>query len=122
MLTILHLEDHPNLAEIVSIVLDMAGYRVVQAASVSEARSLIAAMRFDLYLLDHCIAAKGESDSGLNLCLEIRAIDRDTPILILTGDPRIDRERAISEGATDLMTKPFDNDDLIKRIGELLAS
>jgi len=63
--------------------------------------------------------------SGLELCRAIRADDelRDTPFIILTSlADSLDVVRGLEAGADNYVTKPYDPDQLLSRIGRTLAS
>jgi FixJ family two-component response regulator len=52
---------------------------------------------------------------GMGLLNEIRALDPDLPVVVLTGFGTIDRCRdALRSGATDFLQKPCEEEDLIK--------
>jgi len=74
----------------------------------------------DLILLDlHMPGFDGfEVLDGLK---DVLAANQFTPVLVLTGDLIAEtRRRALSLGATDFLTKPFDNAELVLRIHNLL--
>src|SRR5436190_10950962 len=61
--------------------------------------------------------------NGLVLLERLKAVEltRDIPVIILTGlNDRSLRRKALEAGATDLLTKPTDADDLVARIANSL--
>jgi len=61
--------------------------------------------------------------SGLTLLKEIRKIDCSVPIVMMTGDHRIETAvKAIKAGATDYIEKPFIGSVLRDRIGRILKA
>lgn len=61
---------------------------------------------------------------GFNLLQQLRAgtlLTPDLPVIVLTADStREARHRALAEGANDFLTKPFDADEVILRVRNLL--
>jgi DNA-binding response OmpR family regulator len=61
--------------------------------------------------------------SGLELMSAIRARRADVPILAITGyATREARAAAVSAGATDFLSKPFDPDELLEKVRRVLPS
>lgn len=89
------------------------GYRVVQAASGSEALRLLRDDRFDILVTDHLMPGM----SGVELAREARTLSPGLPVLLITGYSNI------AEGpGTELprLTKPFRQTDLAQRVSDLL--
>jgi DNA-binding response OmpR family regulator len=58
---------------------------------------------------------------GEQVLQEVRALDADLPVLVLTGRQEVDtRVRCLDRGADDLMTKPFSLHELRARCRALL--
>jgi DNA-binding response OmpR family regulator len=95
-------------------VLRGAGFDVTPAASVSEARALLAQQKFELIVLD--LLAPGRE--GLRLANEIREIHGPAPIIIFVSryvEPPV-RVVALELGADDFVASPFDAEELLARI------
>ncbi|MGJ3241092.1 MAG: response regulator [Anaerolineae bacterium] len=63
--------------------------------------------------------------SGFEVCayLKGQAQTRHIPIMIVTGfDDREDFEKGQSVGANDFITRPFDGDDLLRRVRQLISN
>jgi len=72
---------------------------------------------FDLVLLDIMMPEK----SGYDVCRDIRAINEDVPIIMLTAKgEEIDKVVGLKLGADDYMTKPFGIHELLARISAVL--
>ena len=72
----------------------------------------------DLVVLDLMLPGM----SGYAVCEALRAIDRDLPVLILSARTLAeDRTRGFDVGANQYMTKPFDLDEFLSRVRNLLA-
>jgi DNA-binding response OmpR family regulator len=60
--------------------------------------------------------------SGVDLCKKLREFDAHTPILFYSGAAYDkDKQEAFSSGAQGYLTKPVDNDELIKEVVRLIA-
>jgi DNA-binding response OmpR family regulator len=113
------LEDDDLIAELLETVVAglYSGVSVVLAGTLGEALSQIKNNRFDLYIADRNLP----DGSGLELVRQLRQLDRDVPIVMVSG--RSDREsvlQAAHYGIDGYMTKPFDVESLHERLGKLL--
>jgi DNA-binding response OmpR family regulator len=74
--------------------------------------------KFDLYMIDNWLPG----GSGIDLCKQLREFDSHTPILFYSGAAYDrDKQEAFSSGAQGYLTKPVDNDELIKEVLRLIA-
>ncbi|SEM85767.1 two-component system, OmpR family, response regulator [Loktanella fryxellensis] len=114
---ILLVEDDPALAEALLSLLTSAGYAVDLVHDGEAARTLVAAERFDLMILDLNLP---ELD-GLSVLRAMRAQGNTAAVMILTarGAPE-DRVRGLDLGADDYMAKPFDVREFEARVRSLL--
>lgn len=113
---ILVVDDDARLRQLLSRYLSENGYLVSTAAHADEARGQLAAMEFDLIVLD--VMMPGEN--GVALTRSLRAVN-NVPILMLTamGDTR-DRITGLDAGADDYVGKPFEPRELLLRIASVL--
>lgn len=89
------------------------GHEVVgKATSGEEAIRLASAESPNLILMD--IRLKGEMD-GIEAVTEIKQ-QINTSVIYLTGNSRVNYERALKTEFTDLITKPFTISDLTKSL------
>ncbi len=117
-LRILYAEDDPDVRELVSLVLTYNNYEVVATDNEEVALSSARSSNFDLYLLDNNLY----NSSGFELCKKLREFDTKTPILFYSGTAyAADRERAIINGAQGYLTKPVENQRLIKEVVRLIS-
>jgi two-component system alkaline phosphatase synthesis response regulator PhoP len=115
--SILLVEDEENLHEALKLNLEMEAYEVSSAYTGSEALQLIKKEYFDLVILDIMIP---EMD-GLTVCETIRVQQNQTPILMLSAkDSSSDRVAGLKKGADDYVTKPFNLEELLIRIRNLI--
>ena len=112
---ILFVEDEPTIAEPFGRALARAGFDVVGARSVSEARERCSLRTPDLVLLDLTLP----DGDGRDLCRELRA--SDVPIIMLTArGTELDRVVGLELGADDYVVKPFSGAEVIARIRAVL--
>jgi DNA-binding response OmpR family regulator len=119
--SILVADDEPNIVLSLEFLLKQAGFRVRTASDGQAALAAIAQEPPDLVLLDVMIPGR----DGFAVCQEIRANPawRNTRIIMLTakgGD--IQREKGLSLGADEYVTKPFSTRELVERIRGMLGS
>ena len=117
---ILVVDDDPSIVDLATAVLGSAAYAVAAARTGSDALRLARRERFDLVLLDINMP---EMDGWETLRL-IKADEaiRDLPVVMFSvkGEVR-DKVHGLQEGAVDYLTKPFEVDDLLKRVRRVLG-
>jgi two-component system OmpR family response regulator len=116
---ILVVEDEQHVAVGIKYNLEAEGYRVTLAADGPTALRLFESDQFayDLILLDLMLPGM----SGYRICEEIRNKQESQPILILSARSLSeDRTRGFDVGANQYLTKPFDLDELLARVRNLL--
>jgi response regulator RpfG family c-di-GMP phosphodiesterase len=89
------------------------------AYSVAEAWDKLREQRFDAVVSDITMPGK----TGFDLLENIRSADhtRDVPVIMLTGlNERSLKRRALDLGASDLLNKPVDPEDLVARLRSVL--
>jgi len=115
---ILYVEDDADTRELVSYVLTGANYEVALAENPEQATILAQTASFDLYLIDNWMPGM----SGIDLCSRLREFDADTPILFYSGAAyEQDKRAALAAGAQDYLTKPADNEKLLKEVSRLIS-
>ncbi|WP_187829899.1 response regulator [Siccirubricoccus phaeus] len=114
---LLVVDDDARLRALLQRFLAEQGFRVTTAADAAAARAALAAVAFDLVVLD--VMMPGES--GLQLVESLRREGNDVPVLMLTarGGPD-DRVAGFELGADDYLPKPFDPRELALRIRTIL--
>ena len=112
-------EDEAHLAMGIKYNLVAEGYRVTVFGDGRAALEFFAGARdVDLVVLDLMLPGM----SGYAVCEALREIDRDLPVLILSARTLSeDRTRGFDVGANQYMSKPFDLDEFLSRIRNLLS-
>jgi DNA-binding response OmpR family regulator len=123
MVTVLVIDDEPDLVHMVSLSLLPEGYKVMVANDGASALRLIHAELPDLVLVDwqmpgmdgvaFCKAVRSDADSRI----------RDVPILMLTGRTGAEaRREALEAGVTDYLTKAVGPAQIRSRVRKWLGS
>jgi DNA-binding response OmpR family regulator len=114
---ILVAEDDTNIRLGLVDTLESENYQVMEANDGANALELFNENSFDLILLDIMMPGK----SGYDVCQEIRSIDQNIPIIMLTAKgEEFDKVLGLKLGADDYMTKPFGIHELLARISAVL--
>jgi CheY-like chemotaxis protein/tRNA A-37 threonylcarbamoyl transferase component Bud32 len=110
---ILVVDDEPAAVALMEDFLSGLGYQVVTAGNGVEAMTAMAAQPISLVVTDIDMPHK----SGTVLLRELKALDPELPIILVTGKPSIDTAvTSMKLGAVDYLTKPFD----LHRLRELV--
>jgi DNA-binding NtrC family response regulator len=113
---ILVVDDEPAQRELVSGFLKKQGFDVSAAESGVKALELFRQDSIDLILTDQ----KMPNLSGSDLLQAVRAINPETPVILMTAFGSIEAAvSAIQGGATDYLTKPLNLDELLYRIRQV---
>jgi len=117
---ILVVEDEEHLATGIKYNLDAEGYRVTTVGDGPSALRVIEENPddVDLVILDLMLPGM----SGYAVCEALRAADEDLPVLILSARTLAeDRTRGFDVGANQYLTKPFELDEFLSRVKNLLV-
>jgi two-component system KDP operon response regulator KdpE len=112
--SILIVEDDADTAEMMSELLETAGFTPVFAANAKAAIHAIAANEPDLVLLDLTLP----DANGIDFLRRMR--EQSSLPLIVYGDHKSERVAALNEGADDYVAQPFVPEILVARIRALL--
>lgn len=116
---ILVAEDHENLRRIISTRLEVAGYRVITARDGLEAVHQIRARRPDLTILDVNMPRM----TGFEALETLSKTPPMPPIMLLTASQRpADVAAARRYGVRAFLAKPLNDQLMLKRVAQLLAS
>ncbi len=119
---VLIVEDEPEVQEVERMVVeDLMGCDVTLASSGEEALEKVSEAAPDLVLLDLLLPGI----DGFTVAERIRTKPElaHTRILALSGLTRgEDKERALLAGCNDVLDKPFDIDELVRKVDALVGS
>ncbi len=116
--SVLLVEDHRDIAEMVYEFFEQRGYTVDYAADGVTGLHLAVTNEYDVIVLDLMLPGL----DGVDLCRRLRDdARRDTPVLMLTArDTLDDKVLGLEAGADDYLVKPFEIRELEARIRALL--
>lgn len=118
---ILIIEDSPDVAHLLEILLKPRGFVIESASDGLLGWQQLEKFNPDLILLDIMLPEM----SGIELCKKIKSDSRftNTKILILSAkDSQADRLAGLAIGADDYITKPFHGASLVRKIEFILEN
>lgn len=113
--TVLIIEDDDKAAELLSIHLRNAGYRVERASNADDGLEKVISLRPDLITLD--IIMPGADGWDLLTRLKMDPATASIPVVIISMLE--DRDRGVALGAADYLVKPIGADNLIAAVRRL---
>ncbi len=116
-MNILIVEDDTVTAKQLAALLKQEKYKTDVVFGYKEAQNVLDKYNYALILLDWNL---GDGD-GLTLLQEIREMEINTPVLMLSANSAIDdRVTVLDNGADDYLCKPYSNIELLARMRALL--
>jgi len=110
---ILVLDDDPDLLSIIDLLLAGSGYDVLALADGEMITKHIAEFHPDLILMDVMLARL----DGRSLCQAIKAnLLNIMPVILISGTHNLKQVISQTGPPNDFISKPFDIDDLLKRV------
>jgi twitching motility two-component system response regulator PilH len=113
--TILVIDDSPTEMRLMTGALQGKGYRIVSATDGEEGFARAVAERPDLILLDVVLPKK----NGFQVCRQLKTSPetKDIKVILVTSkNEEADRFWGLRQGADEYLTKPFNEDDLLKAV------
>ena len=112
---VLAVDDHPKVLRFVEIDLRLRGFEVITTTSGSEALELVKSAKPDIVLLDIIMPGM----DGFEVLSKLRDFTQ-LPVIAFSASPGNYHE-AMRLGANDFMPKPFQPDEMARRIKALLG-
>lgn len=110
-------EDNDDIRELVSYLFESEGYVVRSFATATEFKTGIGNTLPDIFLLDIMLP----DGNGMDICNDLKSssASKNIPVVLMSANTN---ETYIGEEslADDFISKPFDIDELVKRVGTLL--
>jgi two-component system, OmpR family, KDP operon response regulator KdpE len=107
---VLVVDDQPKVLKFIEIGLKIRGYIVYCATSGEQALQTIRQEKPDVMLLDMVMPGK----DGFEVLRELRGFSK-MPVIAFSASPG-NQDPAMQAGANDFMHKPFDPDEMVKKI------
>lgn len=118
MATILALDDVLDAVVMIKKILEKKGHEVVAFTDEEDALQHARDHRLDLAILD----IKLKKMNGIAVLEELKKVDPDMKIIMLTGYPTIETARqALRSGASEYCVKPIDKEELEEKVDQVLA-
>ncbi len=117
---ILVAEDSVNVRKLLCVVLQGAGYEVMEAGDGQEALDNISRFTYDMLITDLNMPRL----DGIGLIRKVRKSVRSRflPIIMLTGEVQNEKQvEAMVAGASEWLAKPFKVDQLLAKVHTALA-
>jgi DNA-binding response OmpR family regulator len=114
---LLLVEDDIDLQKVLAQYLELSGFRIYTANHGKHGLQVFRAHHIDLCILDVMMPVM----DGFTLAGEIRSLDPAMPIVFLTAkNQKEDRLKGLKIGADDYITKPFEAEELVLRLHNIL--
>ncbi|HKW74766.1 MAG TPA: sigma-54 dependent transcriptional regulator [Terriglobales bacterium] len=116
--SVLIIDDEAAIRESLETLLEFEGYLVQSAETGEEGLARLGETPYDLVLLDFALPDR----NGLEVLYEIRSRDPQLPVIMITAYGTVDNAvRAMQNGATNFIQKPWDNEKLLADVRTAVA-
>lgn len=115
MVLTLVVEDDDAVLDLIASLLRSAGHEVTTAGDGRQAHDLLLGGTFDLCVLDHDLPGM----TGLEIAGAARAAGTETRFVLVSGQRWLSRQRL--DAVDELVEKPFDPEDFLRLVDELMA-
>lgn len=118
--TVLIIEDEAEIRNFASRVLELEGYRILQAENGEEGMKLVRQRNIGLVLLD----LRLPGDDGWAVLQQIKGEAKllEIPVIVFTASAGVSqREKALSMGAADYLVKPLSATSLTEAVACILG-
>ena len=116
--SVLIIDDEVAIRESLETLLEFEGYSVESAETGEDGLARLSERTFDLVLLDFALPDR----NGLEILGDIRARDSQLAVIMITAYGTLDNAvRAMQQGATNFIQKPWDNEKLLADVRAAVA-
>jgi DNA-binding NtrC family response regulator len=116
--SILIIDDEVAIRESLETLLEFEGYSVESAETGEDGLARLSERTFDLVLLDFALPDR----NGLEILGDIRGRDSQLAVIMITAYGTLDNAvRAMQQGATNFIQKPWDNEKLLADVRAAVA-
>jgi DNA-binding response OmpR family regulator len=115
--SILVVDDDPDISMMLKLMLEYKGYSVTVLSKVEETVKTLEDNNYSMAIIDMLLSGV----SGIDICSRIRSNQSTAqcPVLMISAHPNA-KEICLQAGADDFISKPFDMNDILSRIGHLV--
>ena len=111
--TILVVDDHPELVDILSHLLKRNGLNVLAAYNGNDCLEIVREKPVDVVILDVMMPHM----DGLTVCAKLKQLSPSLPVILLTArDDMQTRTKGMMLGVSEFVVKPINNRDLLARV------
>ena len=119
---ILIIDDDSAIRTSLSFMLKRAHYDVQAVASPKEAIAIVRTIAPELILMDMNFSLSTSGDEGITLLKQVKIFQPETPVILMTAWGSINLAvKGMQAGASDFITKPWNNAALMQQIETALA-
>ena len=120
--TILVVDDNPSILTAMRYLLDSVFERILALNQPDDILKTMAQEEIDIVLLDmNFTLGVNSGQEGLFWLRTIRKQHPQTPVVLLTAYADVSLAvRGLKSGAADFITKPWDNDELVRKLKDVL--
>jgi DNA-binding NtrC family response regulator len=120
--TILVVDDNPSILTAMRYLLDSVFERILTLNQPDDILKTMAQEEIDIVLLDmNFTLGVNSGQEGLFWLRTIRKQHPQTPVVLLTAYADVSLAvRGLKSGAADFITKPWDNDELVRKLKDVL--
>ncbi len=119
---ILIIDDNNAVNTSLELLLKQAGYFPASATTPKKALNMLGSEDFDLILQDMNFSRSTTGEEGIQLLKDIKKSDPRIPVVLITAWGSISLAvRGIREGASDFITKPWTNEQILQSVRTALG-
>lgn len=117
---VLIVDDEPNIVLAIEFLLQREGYRTEKAYDGLQALETALAFEPDIVILDVMMPEMNGFDVGQKI-RQVPSLEHTKIIFLTAKGTQRDKQSGYASGAEVYMVKPFDNDDLVTTVNEMMA-
>ncbi|MEO8405361.1 MAG: response regulator transcription factor [Chitinophagaceae bacterium] len=114
---ILVVDDDPDISMMLKMMLEFKGYKVSTAERADDTHATLRDDKIDLVIMDMLLSGV----NGTDICTDIKKNEktRCVPVMMISAHPNA-RELCLEAGADDFISKPFDMNEILGKISNLI--
>lgn len=119
---ILVVDDDCGIRSSLKLLLTRSGYEVITASNGDEALEIVRKYNLRLVITDMNFSSDTSGKDGLELLQKVKILSPETPVILITAWSSIPLAvTGIKLGATDFISKPWDNRLLVAKISQIIT-